>query len=134
MDAEINDLQALCDAKDSALYLAECEIDRLRDQLVIARTTQANLHEEIERLRDRERRITDQRNGLLKGLDQKDDDIARLRGLLREAVQIDEGNFREALTQTTQATDSWTGFFRRQRQTVAGTSRLETARKVAKLE
>jgi hypothetical protein len=30
MDAEINDLQALCDAKDAELYKAECEIERLR--------------------------------------------------------------------------------------------------------
>ena len=33
MDAEINDLQALCDAKDGELYTAECEIERLRGLL-----------------------------------------------------------------------------------------------------
>ena len=33
MDADINDLQALCDAKDGELYKAESEIERLRGLL-----------------------------------------------------------------------------------------------------
>jgi uncharacterized small protein (DUF1192 family) len=45
------------------------DIDRLRDQLVIARTTIANLHEEIERLRER----------LDAGLNVRDKEIERLR-------------------------------------------------------
>ena len=56
-------------------------VERLRAPASIdqADTQRRLAADEIERLRERDRRITDQRDGLLKGLDQKDHDIEWLR-------------------------------------------------------
>ena len=64
MDADINVLQALCDAKDAELYKAESEIERLRVQRDEARKTMREWSESCGA------------------------EVQRLRGLLREAKTI----------------------------------------------